>query len=154
MCLAYYIFSFQFSLRIVPLTSFSSHLNAYVFLLPASNRCVFYFACHTSKDTVSKKREDDEVDGGEHAAANPSLRLDAMVHDGIPVLSGQDLRDENGPERLVKKHEISQRSTLQSSRLIEGLSVRALRDSTSTQQSFPQIKMRRTNLWPFIHRQM
>lgn len=43
-------------------------------------------------DTVSEEREDDEVDGGEHAAADASLRLDAVVHDGVPVLAGQDLR--------------------------------------------------------------
>lgn len=44
------------------------------------------------EDTVSKEREDDEVDGGEHAAANPSLRLDPVVHDGVPVLASQNLR--------------------------------------------------------------
>lgn len=45
------------------------------------------------EDTVSKEREDDEVDRGEHATANASLRLDPVVHDRIPVLAGQDLRE-------------------------------------------------------------
>lgn len=43
-------------------------------------------------DTVSEEREDDEVDGREHAAADASLGLDPVVHDGVPVLASQNLR--------------------------------------------------------------
>lgn len=44
------------------------------------------------KDTVSKQRQDDEVAGREHAFADSTLRLDPVVHHGVPVLPGQDLR--------------------------------------------------------------
>lgn len=44
------------------------------------------------EDTVSKKRQHNEVDRGEHAATNASLRLNPVVHDGIPVLASQNLR--------------------------------------------------------------
>lgn len=44
------------------------------------------------KDTVSKQREDDEVDRGEHATAHSSLRFDPMIHHCIPVLSCQNLQ--------------------------------------------------------------
>lgn len=39
------------------------------------------------EDTVSKESENDEVNRGEHATANPSLRLNPMIHDSIPVLT-------------------------------------------------------------------
>lgn len=45
------------------------------------------------KDTVSKQREDDEVDGGEHATPHSSLRFDPMIHHRIPVLSSQNLEE-------------------------------------------------------------
>lgn len=51
------------------------------------------------EDTVSKQRENDEVNRGEHAAANPSLRLDPMVHDSVPVLTCENLKKTNGSER-------------------------------------------------------
>lgn len=47
----------------------------------------------SQNDTVSKQRQDDEVDGGEHAAPNASLGLNAMVHDGIPVFTRQNLME-------------------------------------------------------------
>jgi len=46
------------------------------------------------EDTVPEEREDDEVDGGEHPSADAPLGLDPVVHHGVPVLAGQDLRRE------------------------------------------------------------
>lgn len=45
----------------------------------------------TGWDTVAEKREDDEEDGEGHALVDSALRLDAVVHHHVPVLSGQDL---------------------------------------------------------------
>lgn len=45
-----------------------------------------------TEDTVSKECEDDEVDGGEHPTSDTSLRLYAMVHHSVPVLTCQNLR--------------------------------------------------------------
>lgn len=45
------------------------------------------------KDTVPKEGEDDEVDGEHHATLHAPLRLDAIIHDLIPVLARQDLKD-------------------------------------------------------------
>lgn len=44
------------------------------------------------KDTVSKQCEHNKVDGGPHAGLHSSLRSNTIVHDLVPVLSGQDLR--------------------------------------------------------------
>lgn len=48
--------------------------------------------CYIIEDTISKESEDDEVDGGKHPTSNASLRLDAVVHDSVPVLARQNLR--------------------------------------------------------------
>lgn len=48
---------------------------------------------HT-EDTVPKERQHDEVDGEHHAALHTPLRLDAVVHDLIPVFARQDLKGE------------------------------------------------------------
>ncbi|TNN59701.1 hypothetical protein EYF80_030072 [Liparis tanakae] len=74
----------------IGLTSFTS--NAFCrasFLLAA-------FSCSSSlkEDTVPEEREDDEVDGGEHPSADAPLGLDPVVHHGVPVLAGQNLRRE------------------------------------------------------------
>lgn len=58
---------------------------------------------YVTQDTVSKEREDDEVDGGEHAASNASLRLDAVVHHSVPVLTGQNL-SETGTKGQFTSH--------------------------------------------------
>lgn len=49
------------------------------------------------EDTVAEEREDDEVDGEDHAALDAALRLDAVVHDLVPVLARQDLRGRPRP---------------------------------------------------------
>lgn len=46
------------------------------------------------KDTVPTDKEDDKVDGDQDARKDrPSVGHNAIVHDGGPVLSCQDLRD-------------------------------------------------------------
>lgn len=45
------------------------------------------------KDTVPEEGEDDEVDGEHHAALHAPLRLDPIIHNLIPVLASQDLKD-------------------------------------------------------------
>lgn len=103
------------------------------------------------EDTVSKQREHDEVDRGEHAAANASLRLDPVVHDGVPVLASQNLRK----NKEAAKHcanltecriKLLYRLKGYEHRLIEGLSVSPLGDRRYTDQSFPLIKMTDNNL--------
>lgn len=53
------------------------------------------------EDTVSKQREDDEVDGGPHAILHASLRADAVVHHLVPVLAGQDLKHRKETEDVA-----------------------------------------------------
>ena len=71
---------------------------------------------HVEKDTVSKEREHNEIDRGEHAAANPSLRLDPVVHDGVPILSSQNLSktelNKTADSGLQSATEISQSAEL------------------------------------------
>lgn len=43
------------------------------------------------KDTVTKQRQDDEVNGGEHPRADAALRLYPVVHHRVPVFPRQDL---------------------------------------------------------------
>ena len=45
------------------------------------------------KDTVPEEGEDDEVDGEHHAALHTPLRLDPIIHDRIPILARQNLKD-------------------------------------------------------------
>lgn len=45
---------------------------------------------HT-KDTVSKKSEDDKVDRGEHSTMDTPLGFNPMIHHCIPVFSRQYL---------------------------------------------------------------
>lgn len=46
------------------------------------------------KDTVSTDKEDDKVDGDHDAGENrASIGHNAIVHDGGPALSCEDLRD-------------------------------------------------------------
>lgn len=59
----------------------------WILLLLTLTHCSFNSRQDVKEDTVSKEREDDEVDRGEHAAANTSLRLDPVIHHGIPVLA-------------------------------------------------------------------
>lgn len=68
------------------------------------------FYC-VKEDTVSKECEDDEVDGGEHATPNASLRLDAVVHHSVPVLAGQNL-GKTGTKGVNKLVQISQTAEL------------------------------------------
>lgn len=44
-------------------------------------------ANYVKEDTVSKQCENDEINGGEHATPHPSLRLNPVIHDSIPVLT-------------------------------------------------------------------
>lgn len=57
---------------------------------PVTTQLVFF---RREKDTVSEQREDDEVDGGEHATPHSSLRFDPVIHHCIPVLSSQNLEE-------------------------------------------------------------
>lgn len=52
--------------------------------------CVLAFL--PSRDTVAKKCEYDEEDREGHALVDSALRLDAIVHHHVPVLTGQDLK--------------------------------------------------------------
>lgn len=60
------------------------------------------------RDTVSEQSEDNEVDGGEHAAVDAALRLDPVIHHCVPVLPGEDLQEkhrpvsESGPEEQAE----------------------------------------------------
>lgn len=45
-----------------------------------------------SEDTVPEERQHDEVDGEHHAALHAPLRLDAVIHDLVPVFARQDLK--------------------------------------------------------------
>lgn len=97
------------------------------------------------EDTVSKEREHDEVNRGEHAAANTSLRLDPVVHDSIPVLASQNLRKTKEAARHCANPAECRIKLLYwlkgyEHRLIEGLSVSPLGDRRYTDQSFPLIK--------------
>lgn len=50
------------------------------------------------EDTVSTDEEDDEVKAHDHSrGGRPSVRHDAIVHNHIPVFSGQDL---NGSQHV------------------------------------------------------
>lgn len=45
------------------------------------------------KDTVTADKEDDKVDAHHHVGEDrPSIRHDAVVHHGVPVLSSENLR--------------------------------------------------------------
>lgn len=50
--------------------------------------CLSIFAV---RDTVAKQCEYDEEDREGHALVDSALRLDAIVHHHVPVLTGQDL---------------------------------------------------------------
>lgn len=45
-----------------------------------------------TEDTVSEERQHDEVDGEHHATLHAALRFDAVIHNLVPVLTGQDLK--------------------------------------------------------------
>ena len=46
------------------------------------------------EDTVPEERQHDEVDGEHHATLHAPLRLDAIIHDLVPVFARQDLKGE------------------------------------------------------------
>ena len=46
---------------------------------------------HVEQCVVSEEREDDEVQRVDHPRSVPALGDDAVVHDLVPVLAGQDL---------------------------------------------------------------
>lgn len=49
------------------------------------------------EDTVTADEEDDEVDAHHHVGEDrAAVRHDAVVHDGVPVFSGEDLQGERG----------------------------------------------------------
>ena len=55
------------------------------------------------KSVVTEEREDDEVEGIDHAVTDPSLGHDPVVHDLVPVLPRQDLEDgEEGDDEGVE----------------------------------------------------
>lgn len=72
---------------------------------------LFFFFHNVKEDTVSKECEDYEIDGGEHAAVNASLRLNAMVHHSVPVLTSQDLstRGESEWPQAAKSNSFTKR---------------------------------------------
>ena len=62
------------------------------------------------KSVVTEEREDDEVEGIDHAVTDPSLGHDPVVHDLVPVLPRQDLED--GEERDDEGVEVGVRCSL------------------------------------------
>ena len=57
--------------------------------------CVCVCVCWPWQDTVSADEEDDEVDADQHAReGRATVRHDAVVHHQVPVLSRQDLEEQ------------------------------------------------------------
>lgn len=54
----------------------------------------------SEKDTVTADEEDDEVNAHHHVGEDgPPVGHDAVVHDGVPVFSREDLKPQSGRKR-------------------------------------------------------